>query len=239
MSKTKYIEFHSSLRDQLGSTSTGDYIYDLPYEIKDVYNIRMVHAVIPFCYFQLTSSMRSITTDLGTAVLPEQHYSHSDLATALDTLLTGLGHSGVTVTYTSATDKFVIQSSDSPTWEITLHSDLAKVLGFSDASLTGSDIYTSDQSTQLNYFHRDLYIDVVDINSNLYVSQNHGSNFKLYNGSNFGDIIVFNSNGQYDQVSHNINSNINKRVKVKLRYSDGSVCDLRGCDWSFMIQLNY
>jgi hypothetical protein len=208
-------------------------VYDLPYEIS-CDSITLKHAVIPFTYYIIDGTNNSITTQLGTGTIIPGNYSYTELATALQLLLISLGHTGATVSYSISTDKFSITSVDSPQFEMEMSYDMSVILGFSSVTQTGADTYISDIATGLNSHRRDLYIDITEVHGNFFVNDQHNSNFKLRNDVNFMENIQFNEFFDYRQRTFNI-QNLNRRIGVKLRHTDGSIVDLRNSNWSFII----
>lgn len=172
------------------------------------------------------------------ATIPNGAYSVTDLLTALPAAMNNVDTGGVySATYNTVTMKLTLVSTD-PTFSLTLSNQTTaawKVLGFqSTTNTTAGLIQVADSVIRLD-FPPHLYIDIglpgADVVNTQWVRANYivpMTNISQY-------VEVYNRSSTFDQLQCYSLGNGVSSLYVRLCRPDGSIADLNGGEFTFVL----
>jgi hypothetical protein len=194
--------------------------------------ITFLHCEIPLSYYTIRSTNNTLSVNGVSYQISQGNWSASGLATYLTTLLTS---QGISVSYSSVTNKFTFACS-SGEFDIDASSTCLRQLGFSDGSHTSEQLsLTSDQ--------------VVDLSgtSSIYITSNLNTQNYL-NGvqsnvlvkvpvlSDMGTILVYQNPSL---IPSRLTNRYVNMISVNLLDDSGDLLDLNGLDWAISLQVDY
>ena len=237
--------------------SSSDFVVDLPETLKNVSSAVLVSAELPLSYYVFSAARGNtsltVTADAvtHTVTVPDGNYTTATMATALTAALTAAFGQAVVwaVTFDPASMKCTVAASAGaaivsvdttaaakPTeWGLGYYLGFARgaVLGGTGASVTGTAVATMAPE---NY----LLIDIEELNgvsqAALYAAGGSGRRSFAKVPLN-GDSYAYN---YYDKTLTYVDSRpqLTKldRLRVSLRFHDGTLVDLNGGEWSLSLE---
>lgn len=267
--KKKYINIDTRFRDDYssgsGSCNVGDSItITLPERINEVKKIEVKCAEIPMSIYNISSDLGNNVLQVGGGVktIPDSFYSVSQLASAINTALTGTGCSVTivnnicTFTATNASNiivNFAIDKTGNFD-KYNLKSKLGWTLGFRDISITipaGGSV-VGESFVDLNG-PRYLYLIVDEFNqgnphsfiaplSKSFINKNIiariTTNFVSFQ---YGSILTANlTNGLLVSDKREFSGKVNlQKLNIQLVNEYGNPVNLNGLDFSFTIKVEH
>jgi hypothetical protein len=194
--------------------------------------LTFLHCEIPLSYYVINSSNNTLSVNSVSYQIAAGNWSASALATQLTTLLT---NQGITVTYSSVTNRFTF-GSISGEFEINASSTCLRQLGFSSGTHSSEELsLTSDQVVNLSG------TSAIYITSNL-VTQNYLDGVqssvlvKVPVLSDMGTVLVYQNPSL---VASRLTNRYINTITLTLLDDQGDLLDLNGLDWSISLQVNY
>lgn len=225
-------------KDRLSGTHN-NFTVKLPNPYSNVRAIKLLSAFIPNTVYNITSSNNTFIFNEGgsnlTATLTAGAYSVFDLVTELETKLDAAGANTYTVSYSAVTFKLTITSTANYT---IIGGTILNILGF-EAQLVAGLTFSSTYAVRL-HIPKSYMVQIKELaNDNVRTTaSNQYSNFIITSQVNSSDIDYHYHNTHYNVY---VNSNIPTLTQLSISIFDenGSLLDLNGSDWAFMVQFYY
>lgn len=244
---------HVDSRDRDFDTwpSSSEFTVQLPEKLNNVVSATLVSAELPMSYYVFSAargnSSLTVVVDAvsHTVTIPDGNYTTTTMAAALKAALDAAFTMSFTVSFSAATMKCTIAVAGTvsvDTRGVTKRTDwgLAYYLGFPrDALTTGTNAVTGTAVANLNPENYVL-IDIQELNGTsqtaLYAAGNGGRKTFAKVPLN-GDTYQFNF---YDKAVSYVEQRpqLTKvdKLRVSVRFHDGTLVDLNGSEWSMSIE---
>jgi hypothetical protein len=250
----KFINVDSGFR-LAGSSS--EFRIELQNTIEDVRVLTLESCCVPFTWFDIRPTYHVPLQEDGQGItevtVPSQHYSPTELASALAGALTTASLNGntYTVSYNTQTGGYTI-TSDNSTFQLAWYTDfytnqnfnnyMYYVLGFGALTqLRGPDPDTgyalSQTSSGVGMSSSPyLWLTVKPYGQNYTTVSNQTCFALIPVTGNFGDKVYYNAHSMYDQYAEFPFKGYNLReLLVTLRFADGTAVNLNGTDISLIL----
>ncbi len=245
------IHVDSRDRDFTVHPSSSQFTIDLPETLRNVTSARMVTAELPLTYYVFSTARgnRSLTVSVNgspqTVTIPEGNYTPTQMAAALKSALDTAFGATFTVTIDPVTMKTTIATTgtvavDASSATKPTEWGLGYYLGFPGGVVTsGTNSVTGTRVANLspeNY----LVLDIEELNalSQCAMYDAGGSGKK-----SFAKIPLKGNSYSYNFYDTPVADVLQRpqlskldRLRVSVRYHDGTLVDLNGCEWSCSIE---
>lgn len=245
---------HVDSRDRDFGTwpTSSEFVVTLPETLKNVSSAVLVTAELPLMYYVFsaargnTSLTLTVNAVTATVTIPDGNYTSAQMAAALKTVLDAAFSSLFTVTFDPVTMKCTIATPGSTisvvATGVTKNTEwgLGYYLGFrGGVTTTGTNAVTGTFVANLNPENY-LLLDIEELNGL--------ASCALYNAGGsglrtFAKIPLNGASYQYNfydkavtYVERRPQLNRLEKLRVSVRFHDGTLVDLNGCEWSFSIE---
>lgn len=208
------------------------------------YSVQLISASIPNLEpsFQASRNdsfqfFENNLTTLRTATIPEGVYTGSDLATALQTAMNGIGAANTyTVTYSATNKKLTVARSTGTNFRILTSSTCLNELGF-DATTLGTSYYTTKTSDFVVNLIGTRYFDIVSSFVTNSVAPNGKRNTlaRVYTDVPYGSIINYKADIPH---SFEVSAEQLRRIELRLYNERGSLARFnknQSCQYTLLI----
>lgn len=246
MSSIENFQVHlsSNYADKIFNNNNADAEFYLPtIEIPSQYHlhINVVHASIPFTFYNVNSSNNVLNYTLiipfpGTnisysLVIPQGNYTANTMKTYLNTNLQNF-----TVSYDSTTNKFKFVQKDNFDFILQSTSTCLGLLGFTGQTTSTSYNLTSTQTLNLNPI-RCICVCTNLRTSNININSKNKSNIicSIPITTQPNSIITYLNPNNF---KINTYANVLSSLRIQLMDQDGNILNLNGANWSMTIQFD-
>ena len=233
---------NSRYREDYNTTTSSDFWITLSNPIPgQITRYRFKTACIPKTGYNVGGSFQiTDSVSIKTVTILPGNYTAQTLAVELETQLNALGVDTYTVTLienkytiTSTFATFILNPNN-------LANNLLYIIGFG-----GNIAYTAVGGVLTSYGGINLslpdylYITFSPLKKHIKNITGQTHNFVVNFGCNYGDVIYHNSDSYtQDFPPYNFVSDLNlARFRVMLKYEDGTLYDLNGSDWTFIVEM--
>lgn len=241
MNSVKYLLVESSKRI---SGSAQDYTIQIP-AVQHATRVSLISASIPNTLYNITTSNNTIYwTRAGakTTTISPGAYSVSALVVALAAAMEAADNTETyNVSYSATTMKITITCSAAIGLTcVNIIDAIWDVLGFStSANRAAATSHEGDDVLRLD-FPSYLLISVAEFApAGVVCADNIRANFIVYMDTNSQYVQIYNHKNSFDNLSEYTSRNGINNLTVRLLQPDGSLVDLNGGDWSFVLQFGY
>ena len=233
-------------RENYITTSSNNFRVDLANPINGrVVAYGLKSAVIPKTNYNIPAVRNTFTFNnsisTSTITITPGNYTMTELLAEITTQLNALGFDTYTVTYNSISGKVTFQSTLAaftlnPTLDTSQGSILYKLGFVPGIAYTGGTV-TSPNVADISGI-KSAYIKIKQLTQYMKNTTNSVLNFKVDLTCPFGSIVFFADEGRYHQYFNSNKDNLGSMgfFDVTLVDEYGTLLDLNGRDWSFVIQ---
>lgn len=223
-------------------TQSSNFIYDLPYDIKNIIGVKISSIEFENNSYLIDSSIgnNTITIDSETITLDSASYTAETLVVELKSIISSISAiNHIKTTIDTNTGKIKFESSTATNFTLTLdtitnYKSLGQILGFSNTSYTGSSSYTGDNVVSV-LSHNYYFLKINDLGQ--VFNGNRKYICKMLVTTNKFEA---NFDGQDSYVTKDVilNQPINlRRLDIKIEDLYGTIVTMNGGELSFTIEL--
>lgn len=159
-------------RNNVSTTNPNSYTIQFDKPFKNIVSLELLSTELPITQYVVNAYNNQLKIDTDTITITKGNYTSSELASELQTQIRNeTGDNNYSVSANDITMKFTIShSSTAFTLDLSIDNTIARVIGFSAISSSGSTSYTSDKTFDL-FGERYIVMHVNNFSSNIVSNQ--------------------------------------------------------------------